>query len=388
MDVKEPISGMPLSLPVYNRFDHTNLDEVSIRYTYKGKEYTLEAPSVSPHRKGMLKIPAQEWTAGETILLSFYASDGMLIDAEEIALGNVNPDLAVVPAAKSALSLEETPDQILIKGDGFTVPFDKSTGLIHNATSRGKVVIEKGPFLNLDLNVNHNTGPEVREKAKNYIVDDADWKKGSLVYRRDSEGAILLDLSGTYKGIGMTMNFILRPNGELDIYYQTEGEPNGWLRESGIKFYLPEAVSHLEWTRKGYWSYYPENSFAGNKGAAALYNPKTVAYGANPEQSWNLDTHNYYYFADPGAIGDRPLTQMAKGMKENIYSYKLLIENQEAFNIVSPSASWACRLNKPTGEQLILYVNTRWDYPEIAWGDYCKALDVIPNYGNIKLRLK
>ena len=388
MDVKEPISGMPLSLPVYNRFDHTNLDEVSIRYTYKGKEYTLEAPSVSPHRKGMLKIPAQDWTAGETILLSFYASDGMLIDAEEIALGNVNPDLAVVPAAKSALSLEETPDQILIKGDGFTVPFDKSTGLIHNATSRGKVVIEKGPFLNLDLNVNHNTGPEVREKAKNYIVDDADWKKGSLVYRRDSEGAILLDLSGTYKGIGMTMNFILRPNGELDIYYQTEGEPNGWLRESGIKFYLPEAVSHLEWTRKGYWSYYPENSFAGNKGAAALYNPKTVAYGANPEQSWNLDTHNYYYFADPGAIGDRPLTQMAKSMKENIYSYKLLIENQEAFNIVSPSASLACRLNKPTGEQLILYVNTRWDYPEIAWGDYCKALDVIPNYGNIKLRLK
>ena len=63
MDVKEPISGMPLSLPVYNRFDHTNLDEVSIRYTYKGKEYTLEAPSVSPHRKGMLKIPAQDWTA-------------------------------------------------------------------------------------------------------------------------------------------------------------------------------------------------------------------------------------------------------------------------------------------------------------------------------------
>lgn len=186
----------------------------------------------------------------------------------------------------------------------------------------------------------------------------------------------------------MTMNCILRPNGELDIYYQTEGEPNGWLRESGVKFYLPEAVSHLEWTRKGYWSYYPENSFAGNKGAAALYNPKTVAYGANPEQSWNLDTHNYYYFADPGAIGDRPLTQMAKGMKENIYSYKLLIENQEAFNIVSPSASLACRLNKPTGEQLILYVNTRWDYPEIAWGDYCKALDVIPNYGNIKLRLK
>lgn len=89
----------------------------------------------------------------------------------------MNPDLAVVPAAKSALSLEETPDQILIKGDGFTVPFDKSTGLIHNATSCGKVVIEKGPFLNLDLNVNHNTGPEVREKAKNYIVDDADWKK-------------------------------------------------------------------------------------------------------------------------------------------------------------------------------------------------------------------
>lgn len=45
-----------------------------------------------------------------------------------------------------------------IKGDGFEIPFSKETGLISNATSKGQVIIEKGPFLHLDINLNHLTG--------------------------------------------------------------------------------------------------------------------------------------------------------------------------------------------------------------------------------------
>ena len=44
-------------------------------------------------------------------------------------------------------------------------------------------------------------------------------------------------------------------------------------------------------------------------------------------------------------------------------------------------------MNRKSDEQLILYVNNRWDYPEIAWGDYCKAIDVTPVYGKIKIQL-
>ena len=48
----------------------------------------------------------------------------------------------------------------------------------------------------------------------------------------------------------------------------------------------------------------------------------------------------------------------------------------------------ACRMNKLGDEQLRLYVNNRWDYPEIAWGNYCKKQEAQPCYGQVELRLK
>ena len=45
-------------------------------------------------------------------------------------------------------------------------------------------------------------------------------------------------------------------------------------------------------------------------------------------------------------------------------------------------------MNKLGDEQLRLYVNNRWDYPEIAWGNYCKCLEALPCYGRISLNIQ
>ena len=136
-----------------------------------------------------------------------------------------------------------------------------------------------------------------------------------------------------------------------------------------------------------YRSYYPEDNFAGNAGQTPLYNKKKVEYGEDPQQPWNMDTYNYYYFSDKGAICQRPLTNKAKGMKENIYEYQLKTADNHLLTVLSREGSLGCRMNKMSDDQLILYVNNRWDYPEIAWGDYCKELEVTPVSGLIKIRL-
>lgn len=195
-------------------------------------------------------------------------------------------------------------------------------------------------------------------------------------------------LSGTYQGVSVNFSIRINASGEIDINYDTQNEPNGWLRESGIKFHMPSTITQLEWNRNSYWSNYPSGHFGAPKGKTYLYNNNVVKYGEEPRQSWEFDTHNYYYFADAGADCNKPLTQIAKGMKENIYSYVLSGEvNKGKLQIVSPTGELACRLNKHKDEQLVLYINNRWDYPEIAWGDYCKELDVTPCYGKITVRL-
>ena len=388
-EVASFLSGQRLLLPLYNCFDHTDLDEIKIRYTYKGVEKELPAPSIAPHQKGLLVIPAEAWEEGELLSICFYTATGELLDAEQVSLGSdYHVRLADSEASpvNGVLQVEETAGMMTIKGDGFEIPFSKETGLICNATSKGQVIIEKGPFLHLDINLNHLTGAEVRKSARKFLTSDSDWKKQSLTYTR-KEGAVEVALSGFYQDVQTDILIRISPAGEMNVSYVVAGQPNGYLRETGLSFYLPERLDYLQWERKGMWSCYPEGAFAGNTGETSLYNPKQVRYGENPAQPWLADTHNYYYWADAGANCDCPLTQMAKGMKENIYRYTLSATGGGAgLTVCSSDASLACRTSKRGDGQLMLYINNRWDYPEIAWGNYCKTLEVVPCYGEMKIR--
>ena len=388
-EVASFLSGQRLLLPLYNCFDHTDLDEIKIRYTYKGVEKELPAPSIAPHQKGLLVIPAEAWEEGELLSICFYTATGELLDAEQVSLGSdYHVRLADSEASpvNGVLLVEETAGMMTIKGDGFEIPFSKETGLICNATSKGQVIIEKGPFLHLDINLNHLTGAEVRKSARKFLTSDSDWKKQSLTYTRN-EGAVEVALSGFYQDVQTDILIRISPAGEMNVSYVVAGQPNGYLRETGLSFYLPERLDYLQWERKGMWSCYPEGAFAGNTGETSLYNPKQVRYGENPAQPWLADTHNYYYWADAGTNCDRPLTQMAKGMKENIYRYTLSATGGGAgLTVCSSDASLACRTSKRGDGQLMLYINNRWDYPEIAWGNYCKTLEVVPCYGEMKIR--
>lgn len=145
-EVASFLSGQRLLLPLYNRFDHTDLDEIKIRYTYKGVEKELPAPSIAPHQKGLLVIPAETWEEGELLSICFYTATGELLDAEQVSLGSdYHVRLADSEASpvNGVLQVEETAGMMTIKGDGFEIPFSKETGLISNATSKGQVIMRK-----------------------------------------------------------------------------------------------------------------------------------------------------------------------------------------------------------------------------------------------------
>lgn len=381
-------AGQRLVLTVYNRFDHTNLNEIQASYTYKGVRKAVEMSAVEPHQKGMLVLPPEQWEEGEPLLIEFFTAAGELIDAYRPVLGKEKIDFPATLAGNT-LSVKESDGLVTVSGEGFEIPFDKATGLIVNARAGNKVMIKKGPFMNLYVNLNHLTGAEVRKTANHFATSDADWQKKSFGYEQKKE-AVYVELSGTYNEVGVDFKIKITPDGQLDINYLATGVPNGFLREMGLSFYLSDAARQLDWKRKGYWNYYPEGDFAGNEGHTPLYNEYRPAYGERPAQPWQTDTHNYYYWADAGANCKQPLTRMGKGMKENIYYYAVstAVTGGHQLMVVSQDASVACRMNKRADEQLILYANNRWDYPEIAWGNYCKTLEAVPCYGQINIRMK
>lgn len=383
-----PAEGQQLALPVYNRFDHTNLNEITVAYTYRGRRKTQQGPALEPHTRGTLTIPALKWREGEPLTVEFLDAKGELIDKDIVTLGKPGIPASAMTKAKSGgkLTVEETAEAITVKGKGFEIPFNKADGLIHNATRKGKTVIEKGPMLYLDINLNHLSGAEVRKMASRFRLDWKDWQKSSLAYTKVGDN-VKVSIDGRYKDVQLNAAVTITPQGVMTVEYSTEGHPNGYVRETGLAFDLPDAYDNLKWERKGYWSSYPEDAFAGNEGETPLYNSHDVAYGANPDQPWNSDTRDYYYWSDRGANCDNPLTRKAKGMKENIYSYSLTGKAVKGgLTVTSTDASVACRTWKSAEGQLRLYIDNRWDYPEIAWGNYCKIIEATPSAGSITMK--
>lgn len=372
-----------LNIPIYNRFDHTNLDEVTVEYIYKGKKKHFQGPSIAAHKKGVLYIPAEDWVKGEALQINFYDADKNLVDAYQYHLG---AEEIVLPKGQHEgnIKVDKTGSHVIVKGDNFEIPFSTSTGLIENAVVNGEVIIEKGPFLNMWVNLNHLSGAEIRSTANRIIVEDKDWVKTSFDYKKVGD-AVLVSLKGTYKNIVLDLGIHISKEGRMDFNYRTENEPNGYLREVGLKFYLPDNYTNVSWKRDGYWNYYPQGEFAGNTGESALTSTKQAAYGEKPTQSWDQDTKNYFYWGNEGALSKNPLTQKGKSMKENIYFYTLLNGKNPLLSVISPQGDVACRLDRLADEQLILYTDNRWDYPEIAWGNYCKQLEASPAYGLISI---
>lgn len=381
--IKNFNSNQQIQFSVYNRYDHTNLNEVKLEYVYEGKKKIINLPNINPHEKGAFQLPAENWKKGKSVLLNFVDSDGRSVDTYEYYFGE-RPVNMPVANHKGALKLIENEAMFIIKGDHFEIPVSKATGLIENAQSNGKVFIEKGPFLNIDVNLNHLTGAEVRKSANKFLIHDKDWKK-TAVKCELKNGVALITIAGTYLGLNVNFDITVKSEGELTTSYHTTGEPNGYLREIGLKYYMPDDIDQLNWERDGYWNYYPEGEFAGNEGRAMLYESKQAAYGVKPVQGWDQDTRNYYYWSDKGARTEKPLTNKAKSMKDNIYYYTLSAGQVPRISVVSAQADVACRIDRMEDDQVVLFLNNKWDYPEIAWGNYCKTLEASPINGVIKV---
>lgn len=381
-------TGQPITMPIHNRFDHTILTEIRASYTYKNITKPLSLSPIAPHQKGLLTIPAEAWEEGATLRIEFFTPQGELIDAYQPILGQEH---IIYPEKLrgTTLTCAENDSLFIAKGNGFEIPFDKQTGLITQAKTGTQIWMESGPYLNLYINLNHLSGAEVRKIAKHYIVEKSDWQMKSFRHDQQNEN-IVVSLTGTYRDVNVDYRILITPCGEISFNYTTSGAPNGFLRESGLAFCLADTWEQLAWKRHGYWNYYPNGSFAGNEMETSLYQSKQVAYGQQPMQPWQTDTHNYYYWADAGANCKRPLTQTAKGMKENIYYYTLSAPDKgsHSLSVVAPAADMACRLCKQADNQLMLFANNRWDYPEIAWGNYCKQIESLPCYGQINIQIK
>lgn len=367
-NIPVPEPGRELRIPVHNRFDHTNFSELAVTWSYQGRSGSIEKIDLEPHRKGTLVIPAMDWQEGTSIQLSFYRGKGMLVDEYNLFLGAREP--AVQTLQEGPLTLRDEPDRITIRGETFSLYVDKAEGLIRDLRAGGKVLIESGPYMNLKV-----PGKRYHGSVGSIIDLAQNWQCASVNHEL-ADGIATIHSRGSCDS--WDVSFIVRVDGQgtVQVDYGCRGLPERELvQEAGVYFVAGDSFRELSWDRQAYFTAYPETDLGHPEGKADLGYKPPMAYRERPDHDWVHDTKGFYYFG-PGTT--LKYSNLARSLKENIYSYSLATANGASIS-VHGDGTQACRFDH-TGGNDVLIINDLWDYPDLKWGNYMKLLPLPANF--------
>ena len=312
--VQNPGSGKPLFIPVKNWNDHTDFNEMIIKWSVGSRSGSMAGPQIAPHKDGRIEIPPCEWKDGDILNLKFYSSYGMYVDEFNLA---VSPSLPVFPSPQGpSPSVKEDNNFISVKGSDFEIVFSKSNGLVTQGIFKGKKVLEGGPYFNL-------VGGEPLNR----------WKFRSIS-SKITKSEVVINVSGTNAPVDITFEIRIDGKGLITTKYTLNkfgvvppkatkvpwnNQDGGGFEEVGISWILTSSIDKLDWNRNGLWSVYPDNHIGRNKGTAIKHiDGEPWKFGTRPTRPWSLDELDFSVYG-PYDVGGRG-TNDFRSMKEYIYS--------------------------------------------------------------------
>ena len=131
-----PLKGSPLTIRMQNRFSHTNMNEIILKWKVRDKSGSMVCSDLSPSKSGTLSIPVGEVKTGDVVEMQFKRADGFQVD--EFALA-VNPQPFKMPEVSDVgPKISEDERYYIINGEDFSIKVDKYQGLITSGSYKGK----------------------------------------------------------------------------------------------------------------------------------------------------------------------------------------------------------------------------------------------------------
>jgi len=384
-ETKPPAPGQPWRIPVYNRHDHTNLRELEVRWTVRGSLRSMPGPGVQPHSKGAIVIPSGDWKTGDAVLIQFFQGE-RCIDEELIPVGDSEPnrpDRGEERASGGGFRTEETSEAIRVSGENFAILIDRQTGLIKEGHSGDKSVIINGPYPHLRW----MSRPPDSNQDVFAETDPGSWRLEKMATQPGEKG-IDVNLLGRIGDFRVSLDYPINPDAIVTSEYEFLDIPSGTPAEIGVAYELAD-VAWIEWQRSGLWSTYPDDHIGRLSGRASLDGGIPIDYQQEPAGAWAADIWDYFV---QGAR--RPenakglLSNDARGLKENIYSYALGLEENLGRLTAESDGRQAARLKQVGGSRCRLIVLTNWDYPDLSWGNRTRPFTFEDNRtGRVTIRL-
>lgn len=367
-----PQKGSALSIPIRNAFDHTNLNEIEIRWSCDLVTNQAARLELAPHESGYLEIPAQHWKPGDTLQL-YFLFGGEIVDQFRIPIGvsQVGPSIATPKAG--SVKLEKSDDRVVVTGPRFSIAFHQATGLIADARFDDKQVIAGGPYVDL------GDGP----LASHWLLRDFDATSDGIAVRIHTSGEC--KQGEGIDSIPVEFEICIDGSGLVTTMYRLHGERQG-NPQLGIAFVLPPTVDKLVWNRSSLWSVYP-NDHIGRPRGVALKQPNhaMLGYQAKPEWPWSEDMGDFFLW---GKEGQAPqASNDFRSLKENIWYASCVLSGGSIRVRAEGDAQIAARAGVLPDKQVTFSLYNFWSYPDLEWGNYTGPSAPAITTHEVRLRL-
>ncbi|MDO4153233.1 MAG: glycoside hydrolase family 2 TIM barrel-domain containing protein [Clostridia bacterium] len=316
------VCGNQIKLQIQNRFDHTDLNEVTVTVQDKNANVLFSGKmkeSIAPHNSGTVTLSPVNCTDNMTVLFAF---DGVTV--ESTVIHKINDE---IPLCRSPLHCEFTENGITVNCKDTPVAFvtgmDLKVGKINDTTVKSSTL---------------------KKITKHTYAANFGFGKSFLLTIRENRG---------------DLQFEIKPRGLISAFCKTG--------ELGVTITLPNAVKSVSWRRNALYNDYPKGHIARDSGTAfkigAAHRYSDTDMG---EISWEQDMSAFAYY-DKASEYNTLASNDFKTKRLNIRNYQVTAENGKSLLIHTDCAHINAYAN-PFREKLQI---SKGDYmPSIAWGNY------------------
>lgn len=281
----EPIALNRTDLRIINNYHTLNLKEFVGEWTlfvegHVAGKGSIEELDLEPGQSKIINIPVSSIRSdGEFILNvtfalkepTIWAEAGHIVAREEFILQEADHRVTINPGGP--VEVTDVGGSLIASGDGFSVTFDKNSGLISSIKVNSVECLAQnsdisGPQLNLYRSPVDNDGP-FRGEWTDAGLETLSVKKAELEHRKKEDGSVQVTILHQYDVrdgiIEYTAEYQIYADGTLKVENNViiEGfDEMRTLPRVGLKMALAEGMDNIQWYGRGPHENYPDRKIS------------------------------------------------------------------------------------------------------------------------------
>ncbi len=351
-------------IPVTNRFNHTNLNEIQFFYSIDNDEWAaIDCLNVEPYHTGALVLPIEN--NRNDILIRAYRNDTILVDEELIT--NSHYTISELPIPMSGVWQQTDTDSTLsFTTKNICCHIDKRSGLISalnidgDSRINGKMGVSyvvrglPNSWCSFEM---HELCEDLKYETQNICIDNG-------IVRSQT-------IATAHNNIKIHIDTRIGANALVEINYKVTPVDARCVQQLGISIPIDSTnYTDLEWRKKTtYWTIYPSESLGARTGNISLAGNNNINR-EQPKDIWQNDANNLYL----NTINHRGyLSQAATASKDNVLVYTIKSNNSPKATKVNGNGQDSWRLSQAK-HGYVLHHFPVYDYANLSTGNYMEDI--------------